>query len=150
MEKGGALVQGRAFLQVESCSSVDKNTDDGHPEHALGIDGLRVQQSLSGFKEDDGRTDGEHSRKKDTAQQGESLVAVSIGRCTSLGRFFLQHPGYGQRQAVAEVVKGIGQDGDTVGEQSSHQFNDNKGGIEKKCDRNVLRCIAGGMMMVMI
>jgi hypothetical protein len=93
---------------------------------------FRCKKTGHGLHHDEYRAHEEHGRTDDCAEHGVTLVPERLfGRAAATGYPF-HCQGEEKRYGISEVVNGIRENGDTVGEKSADELHDGEDEVEKE------------------
>ena len=138
MEIDGFLIQRIAFVGVPGGNEVDHDTEDGEQNHAIVIDRSGLEDALDSAVNDNTGTSEKDKRSNKAADDGVADVAVSVFVVGGFATIALKEVGDTDTESVAEIVNGVGSDGDTICEEAADKLENRKAEIEEESDEDFM------------
>ena len=123
------LVQGVALTGEESGKQVDGSADDGENDHAAVVDFGGGDDAQNGVVNDESRAHQKDERGQDAANDGVARVAVGKVLVGLLFALFFEEIRGANACGVANIVDGVGYDGDAAGEKAAKKLEYRKGEV---------------------
>ena len=123
------LVEGVALTGEESREEVHRRADDGKNNHSAVVDFGGVDDAQNGVVNDESRAHQKDERGQDAANDGIARVAVGKVLVGLLFALFFEEIRGANACGVANIVDGVGYDGDAAGEKAAKKLEYRKGEV---------------------
>ena len=130
---------------------LEQDSQQGKPQHALGIDLLGVCHTADALVEYYRRATQQDEGIDERPQERKPPVAEGEAGRGLVSGYALKDPGKGYRQGTPEVVDRVGDDGHTVGQPSSDDGDYRESEVDEEGREDILsRHIAMQMYVMMV
>lgn len=122
VEINGFLVKGVAAVGEVGGEKVDDDADDGEENHVVVVNVGGLEEALDGVSDDEDGADDEDGGGEESAEEGITAIAVGVVFVGGLETFAFEEVGEADAEGVAEIVDGVGGDGDAVCPEAAEEF----------------------------
>ena len=137
VEVDSLLVEGVALTGEESREEVHRRADDGKNNHSAVVDGRGVDDAQNGVVNDESRAHQKDERGQDAADDGVARVAVGKVLVGLLFALFFEEIRGANACGVADIVHGVGYNGNAAGKKAADEFKNRKCEVENKSNENI-------------
>ena len=131
------LVERVTFPCKEGGEKIHSRAHDGKNDHSVILDGRGVDDAQNGVVNDENRAHQKDERCQDTTDNG--IARISVGKML-VGLFFalfFEKIRCSNACGVADIVNGVGNDGNTARKKAAYEFKNRKGEVKNKCNQNI-------------
>ena len=116
-------------------SAVDGDADRGDDDHRLADDRFRRGEAPDRLPGDPADRHEQDDRVEQGGENGGTAQAIGVARGRALPGERARRPGDQQRQHVAQIVAGVGEQGDGVADDAIGGFDDDERDVERRANR---------------